>query len=70
MGRAKGISKIYSLLVSEEGARFVNSILDTTAGLKYKLRHESFLFGLRILFSFCWGWAWGGVGLYVSGKKF
>jgi len=50
MGRGEGISKIYSLLVSEEGAQFMNAILDTMAGLKYKHQHESFLFGLRILF--------------------
>ena len=38
----------------------MNAILGTMAGLKYKVRHENLPFGLRMLFSFCFGW--GGVG--------
>ena len=59
MGRAKGVLKIYSLLVFQEVAQLMNAILYTMARLKYKVRHKSFLFGL--LFSFCW--SEGGVGL-------
>ena len=44
----------------QEVAQFMNAILGTMAGLKYKVRHENRLFGLRMLFSFCFGW--GGVG--------
>ena len=61
MGRAKGVLKIYSLLVFQEVAQLMNAILYTMARLKYKVRHKNFLFGLKILFSFCWGE--GGVGL-------
>ena len=42
----------------------MNAILGTMAGLKYKVRHEKLLFGLRMLFSFFGrgGVEWGGVG--------
>ena len=56
MGRAEGVLKIYSLLVFQEVAQLMNAILYTMAS-----RHKNFLFGLKILFSFCWGE--GGVGL-------
>ena len=36
------------------------------ARLKYKVRHENFLFGLKILFSFCWGEGGEGLGLYIG----
>ena len=60
---AKGVLKIYSLLVFQEVAQIMNAILDTMARLKYKVRHENFLFGLKILFSFCWGEGGEGLGL-------
>ena len=47
---AKGVLKIYSLLVFKEVAQLMNAILYTLARLKYKVRHENFLFGLKILF--------------------
>ena len=61
MGTAKGVLKIYSLLVFQEVAQLMNAILYTMARLKYEVRHKNFLFSLKILFSFCWGE--GGVGL-------
>ena len=67
MGRARPqrglILKIYSLLVFHEVAQLMNAILYTMARLKYKVRHENFLFGLKILFSFCWGEGGEGLGL-------
>jgi len=36
IGRADGILRIYSLLVSQEEAQNMNAILDTMAGLKYQ----------------------------------
>ena len=54
-GSAKRVLKIYSLLVFQEVAQLMNAILYTIARLKYKVRHENFPFGLKILFSFCWG---------------
>ena len=67
MGRARPqrglILKIYSLLVFQEVAQLMNAILYTMARLKYKVRHENFLFGLKILFSFCWGEGGEGLGL-------
>ena len=60
---AKGVLKIYSLLVFQEVAQIMNAILYTMARLKYKVRHENFLFGLKILFSFCWGEGGEGLGL-------
>ena len=63
MGRAKGVLKICSLLVFQEVAQLMNAILYTMARLKYKVRHEHFLFGLKILFSFCWGEGGEGLGL-------
>ena len=52
---AKGVLKIYSLLVFQEVAPLMNAFLYTMARLKYKVRHKNSLFGLKILFSFCWG---------------
>ena len=49
---ATGVLKIYSLLVFKEVAQLMNAILYTMARLKYKVRHENFLFGLKILFCF------------------
>ena len=60
---AKGVLKIYSLLVFQEVAQLMNAILYTMARLKYKVRHDNFLFGLKILFSFCWGEGGEGLGL-------
>jgi len=57
MGRAKGVLKIYSLLVFQEDAQLMNAILYTMARLKYKVRHKNFLF------SFCWGEGGEGLGL-------
>ena len=56
MGRAKGVLKIYSLLVFREVAQLMNAILYTMARLKYKVRR-------KILFSFCWGEGGEGLGL-------
>ena len=67
-GQGEGDLKIYSLLVFQEVAQFMNAILGTMAGLKCKVRHENLLFGLRMLFSFCFGWA--GLGLKVFEKTF
>ena len=57
MGRAKGVLKIYSLLVFQEVTQLMNTVLYTMARLKYKVRHKNFLFfsrfvGVRV------GWAW------------
>ena len=60
---AKGLLKIYSLLVFQEVAQLMNAILYTMARLKYKVRHENFLFVLKIIFSFCWGEGGEGLGL-------
>ena len=60
---AKEVLKIYSLLVFQEVAQIMNAILYTMARLKYKVRHENFLFGLKIRFSFCWGEGGEGLGL-------
>ena len=57
------LMEIYSLLVFQEVAQIMNAILYTMARLKYKVRHENFLFGLKILFSFCWGEGGEGLGL-------
>ena len=54
---------MYSLLVFQEVAQLMNAILYTMARLKYKVRHKDFLFGLKILFSFCWGEGGEGLGL-------
>ena len=72
MGRAKGVLKIYSLLVFQEVAQFMNAILYTMARLKYEVRHKNFLFGLKILFSFCWGEGgvgWGGAWAIGFGER-
>ena len=63
MGMAKGVLKIYSLLVFQEVAQLINAIIYTMARIKYKVRHKNFLFGLKILFSFCWGEGGEGLGL-------
>ena len=63
-GQGEGVLKIYSLLVFQEVAQLMKAILHITmARLKYKVRHENFLFGLKILFSFCWGEGGEGLGL-------
>ena len=52
-GQGEGGLKIYyALLVFQGVAQLMNAILYTTARLKYKIRYENFLFGLKILFSF------------------
>ena len=48
----------------------MNAILYTMGSLKYKVRQENFLFGLKILFSFCWGEGGKGWGYRFRGKKF
>ena len=53
----------FYLLVFQEVAQIMNAILYTMARLKYKARHENFLFGLKILSSFCWGEGGEGLGL-------
>ena len=63
MGRAKGGLKIYALLVVQEVVQLMNAILYTMARLKYKIRYENFLFGLKILFSFFGGEGGEGLGL-------
>ena len=45
-------------MISQEVTQYMNATLDTMVGLKYKFRHENSLFGLGILFSFCWWWVW------------
>ena len=59
-----------SLLVFQEVAQIMNAILYTMARLKYKVGHENFLFGLKILFSFCWVRVGRGWGYRFRGKKF
>jgi len=69
MGRAKGVLKIYSLLVFQEVAQLMNAILYTMARLKYKVRHKNFLFGLKIFSRFVGvrvGW---GLGYRFRAKK-
>ena len=61
--QGEGVFKIYSLLVFQEVAQIVNAILHNMARLKYKVRHENFLFGLKFFFSFCWGEGGEGLGL-------
>ena len=67
MGRADGILRICFLLVSQEEAQNMNAILDTMARLKYKVRHENFLFGLKI--RFCWRRGWSGAGAIGFGER-
>ena len=62
-GQGEGVLKIYSLLVFQEVGQLMNAILHTMARLKHKVRHENFLFGLKILFSFCRGEGGEGLGL-------
>ena len=62
MGRAKGVLKIYSLLVFQEVTQLMNAILYAMVRVKYKVTHKNFLFGLKILFSFCWGEVGEGLG--------
>jgi len=56
-----------SLLVFQEVAHLMNAVLDTMARLKCKVRHENFLFGLKI--RFCLGWEWGGAGAIGFGER-
>jgi len=59
-GQGEGVLKTCFLLVFQDVTQLMNAILDTMARLKCKVRHENFLFGLKI--RFCWG-SEGGVGL-------
>ena len=70
MGRAKGVLKIYSLLVFQEVAQLMNAILYTMARLKYKVRHANFLFSLKFFFRFIGVRVGRGWGYRVRGKKF
>ena len=67
---AKGVLKIYSLLVFQEVAQIMNAILYTMARLKYKVRHENFPFGVKILFRFVGVRVGRGWGYRFRGKKF
>ena len=67
-GQGERVLKIYSLLVFQEVGQLMNAILHTMARLKHKVRHENFLFGLKILYSFCWGE--GGEGLQPRSQGF
>ena len=62
-GQGEGGFKIYALLVFQEVAQLMNAILYTMARLKYKIRYENFLFGLKTLFSFFGGEGGEGLGL-------
>ena len=70
MGRAKGVLKIHSLLVFQKVAQLMNAILYTVARLKYKIRHENFLFGLKFFFRFVGVRVGRGLGYRFRGKKF
>ena len=70
MGRAKGVLKIYSLLVFQEVAQLMNAILYTMARLKYKVRLKISCSVLKFFFHFVGVRVGRGWGSRFRGKKF